>query len=176
MAEKKATKETTEQVQEAPAETGVTRQEKASQITKNHMLMAAGFGVVPVPIVDMVGFLAVQYAMTKKLAAVYDVEFSKERVRTIVFSLMGSVAPVALTGTAASFIKFIPVIGTFAGSVSVSTLGAASTYAIGRVFTQHFETGGTLLNFDAGKMRSYFKNEFEKGEKVAAEAVATDSQ
>lgn len=170
MAEKTVKAESVEQVQEAPAVVEVTRQEQANQITKTHMFMAAGFGVVPVPIVDMVGFLAVQYAMTKKLATVYDVEFSKEKVRTIVLSLLGSIAPVALTGTAASFIKFIPVIGTFAGAVSVSTLGAASTYAIGRVFTQHFETGGTLLNFDASKMRSYFKKEFETGEKVATEA------
>ncbi len=170
MAEKTVKAESVEQPQEAPAGIQVSRQEQANQITKNHMLMAAGFGIVPVPIVDMVGFLAVQYDMTKKLAAVYDVEFSKERVRTIVMSLLGSIAPVALTGTAASFIKFIPVVGTFAGSVSVSTLGAASTYAIGRVFTQHFDTGGTLLNFDAAKMRSYFKKEFETGEKVAEEA------
>jgi hypothetical protein len=38
---------------------------------------------------------------------------------------------------------------------------AAVTWAMGRVFIQHFETGGTLLDFNAEKMRDYFKSEFE---------------
>jgi hypothetical protein len=32
---------------------------------------------------------------------------------------------------------------------------------MGRVFSQHFEAGGTLLDFDADKLRSHFKTEFE---------------
>jgi hypothetical protein len=43
----------------------------------------------------------------------------------------------------------------------VPTLASAATIAIGRVFTQHFETGGTLLDIDADKLRTHFKAEFE---------------
>ncbi|AMV71120.1 hypothetical protein JCM30471_29410 [Desulfuromonas carbonis] len=145
----------------------LTRAEQAGPIIKNHMYMAAGLGVVPVPLVDLVGFMAVQYDMTKKIAGIYQVEFSKERVRSIVLSLLGSVLPVALTHTTASLLKFVPVLGTFATALSVSTLGTASTYAIGKVLVQHFETGGTLLDFDAVKMRDYFKQQFEVGKKAA---------
>ncbi|MDT8424179.1 MAG: DUF697 domain-containing protein [Desulfuromonadales bacterium] len=151
-------------------ETEVSREDQAAKVVKNHLYMAAGFGVIPIPIVDMVGFMAVQYDMTKKITDIYAVDFSKERIRTIVISLLGSILPVALTGTAASLLKFVPVLGTFSSSIAVSSLGSASTYAIGRVLIQHFEAGGTLLDFDAAKMRDYFKQEFKAGKETAKAA------
>jgi hypothetical protein len=39
---------------------------------------------------------------------------------------------------------------------------SALTYAIGRVFIHHFELGGTLLNFDADKLRSYFREQLRR--------------
>jgi len=148
----------------------LTRFEQAGKVVKNHLYMSAGMGVIPIPLVDMVGFMAVQYDMSKKLAEIYEVDFSKERVRTIVIALLGSVLPLTLTGATASLLKFVPVLGSFAGALSVSTLGTASTYAIGRVLIQHFETGGTLLDFDADKMREFFKSEFETGKQAAKAA------
>jgi uncharacterized protein (DUF697 family) len=64
----------------------------------------------------------------------------------------------------------IPVAGTIIGGVSVPLLAGATTFAVGRVFIQHFETGGTFLDFDVDKMKNYFQQEFEKG-KVEAAAV-----
>jgi len=55
-----------------------------------------------------------------------------------------------------SGLKFIPKIGTVLGGISTSTIGAASTYAVGQVFMQHFDQGGTLLDFE------------EKGKEVVA--------
>jgi uncharacterized protein (DUF697 family) len=149
------------------SEAELTRPEQANSVIRNHVYVSAGLGVVPVPLVDLVGFMAIQYDMAKKIAGIYQVEFSQERVRTIVLSLLGSVLPVALTQTAASLLKFVPVLGTFATAISVSSLGSASTFAIGRVLVQHFETGGTLLDFDAEKMRDYFKQQFDLGKKTA---------
>jgi hypothetical protein len=48
------------------------------------------------------------------------------------------------------------------------TLAGASTYAVGRVFIQHFECGGTILSFDPEKVRAHFEKEFEEGKKVVA--------
>lgn len=155
-----------EETTEAPAIDESARAEQVALVIKNHLFLAAGLGLVPIPLVDLAGFMAVQYDMTKKLAAIYEVDFSRERVRSIVISLMGSVVPVAMTGTAASLIKFVPVIGHFATALTVSSLGSACTYAIGRVLVQHFETGGTLLDFDAAKMREHFKRELEIGKQT----------
>ena len=47
------------------------------------------------------------------------------------------------------------------GQVVMPGFAAAVTWAMGRIFIQHFETGGTLLDFDADKMREHFQAEFE---------------
>ena len=49
------------------------------------------------------------------------------------------------------------------------TLPAASgalTYAVGRVFIQHFESGGTFLDFDPAEVSKYFAEKYEQGRKI----------
>jgi uncharacterized protein (DUF697 family) len=64
-----------------------------------------------------------------------------------------------------SAVKAVPLVGTIAGMILMPSLAAASTLAIGRVFNQHFASGGTLLSFDTEKMREHFKVEFEAAKK-----------
>ncbi|MEZ5671856.1 MAG: hypothetical protein R3E08_05540 [Thiotrichaceae bacterium] len=47
-------------------------------------------------------------------------------------------------------------------------MGGAATYAIDKVFVQHFESGGTFLDFDPEAVREHFAAEFAKGKDVAA--------
>jgi hypothetical protein len=61
----------------------------------------------------------------------------------------------------------MPGVGTAAGVMSMSILGGAATYAIGKVFVQHFESGGTFLDFDPEAVREHFAAEFTKGKDVA---------
>jgi len=37
------------------------------------------------------------------------------------------------------------------------------------VFVQHFESGGTFLDLDPDKVKSYFSEQFAKGKKVVAD-------
>ena len=67
-----------------------------------------------------------------------------------------------------STLRFIPVIGPVIAATSLPAVSAAVTYAIGKVFISHFETGGTLLDFDPVAVREYFRAEFAKGLKEAA--------
>ena len=53
--------------------------------------------------------------------------------------------------------------------------GAAQD-AAGGVFVQHFESGGTLLDFDAKKMRAYFSSKLEEGNGVAANLKSGETQ
>jgi hypothetical protein len=50
----------------------------------------------------------------------------------------------------------------------VPVLSAAATHAVGTVFMMHFETGGTLLDFNPTAMRAHFKQEFERAKIDAA--------
>jgi uncharacterized protein (DUF697 family) len=42
------------------------------------------------------------------------------------------------------------------GLLGALTLPSASTYALGKVFTEHFESGGTFLTFDPEKARALY--------------------
>lgn len=152
------------------------RRQEAHKITQRRTLYAAGAGLIPFPIVDAAALLGIQALMIKDIAAVFEVDFKEHRVKSLITALVGDAAAVGL-------FKFIPGLGTFFGGASAAAIGAASTYALGNVFTQHFSQGGTLLDFDPVKSREFFQRELEKGKKVVADiktkatgkAVAGDS-
>jgi uncharacterized protein (DUF697 family) len=49
--------------------------------------------------------------------------------------------------------KRLTLVGAVLGMVSVSGFAVAATYAIGRVFIAHFESGGTLLDIQLATAR-----------------------
>ncbi len=140
------------------------RSEKAEKVVRNRVWWAVAGGILPVPWIDIAAVTGVQLSLIHSLSKLYDVEFKKNAARNIITSLLGSVVPQSLAqGTVGSALKTIPVLGQIFGSVSMSAFSGATTYAIGKVFIQHFETGGTLLDFDVEKMREYFKEQFTEG-------------
>ena len=40
-------------------------------------------------------------------------------------------------------------------------------YAMGQLFVQHFESGGTFLTFDPEKVRGHYAELFEEGKELA---------
>ena len=71
-----------------------------------------------------------------------------------------------------SLVKLVPIFGSTLGFISIPVLAGAFTHAWGQVLVLHFEAGGTLLDFDAAKMRAYFKQEFEKAKHSLAQKTA----
>lgn len=144
-----------------------SREAKAEKIVRKHMLVALGTGIVP-PVVDIAALTGVQIRMLYMIAKNYDQKFKDEWGKTVIGSLIGGYGMAQLaTGAVYSLMKFIPGIGQIAAPVSLSVVASASTYALGKVFIKHFETGGTLLNFDAEKMREYYYEQYEQGVKLA---------
>ncbi|RLC10806.1 MAG: GTPase, partial [Deltaproteobacteria bacterium] len=70
---------------------------------------------------------------------------------------------------AASLTKFVPAAGMTLGVVSMPIVAGATTYAIAKVFVQHFASGGTFLSFDPEMVKDYYAQMFKEGQKVAAE-------
>ena len=46
--------------------------------------------------------------------------------------------------------------GTIASGVSTAVFAGASTFAVGKVFIEHFESGGTFLTFDPERVLEYY--------------------
>lgn len=135
----------------------------ADTVIRNHVIWSMGAGFIPILIADIFAVSALQLDMIRQLCRVYDVNFSETQGKAIVTSLTSST--LARMG-AGSLIKIIPGINLLAG-VTVSVFAGASTYALGEVFKKHFESGGTILDFDPARLKKMYKEKFEKGKKVA---------
>ena len=140
------------------------RSKHADTIIRNHVIWSMGAGFIPVVVADVLAITALQLDMIRQMCKVYEVDFSETQGKAIVTTLTGST--LARIG-AGSVVKLIPVLGTIAGGAALSVLAGASTYAIGQVFKRHFESGGTILDFDPARLKKMYKEQFEKGKKMA---------
>jgi uncharacterized protein (DUF697 family) len=160
--------------QAVPADSSVAVVEAdPMQVVKKYTWWAAGAGLIPFPAIDMATVAGVQIKMLKDLAEIYKIDFPREKGKVAIGALVGGVAPTQMArGFLGSVIKGIPVVGPAVGGATVPIFAGASTYAVGRVFIQHFASGGTFLDFDPAKVRKYYAEQFEHGKKAAAEAAA----
>ena len=152
------------------------RSSLASNIINKHVIIVMGASLVPIPLFDLVVLSSMQIKMLYKLAKLYEVPFSKNIGKSSIVSLLGGVMPTSAAMTLSSLAKAVPGLGTATGVITISILGGATTYAIGSVFMQHFESGGTLLDFDPKKMREYFSSKLEEGKGVAVNLKLGETQ
>ncbi len=117
---------------------------------------------------DLVGITGVQLNMLRKLSKIYEVPFSEHKVKNILTSLVGGGGSIPVAGALASLVKLVPIVGHTIGAVSLPISAGAITYAVGKVFQQHFASGGTFLTFDPDKVRDYYAEMLKKGKTVAA--------
>ena len=149
-----------------PVENGKSDKAKhADTIIRNHIVWSMGASfLVPIPVADIFAVGALQLDMIRQLCRAFGVPFSETQGKAIVSALTSST--LARAG-ARSLIKLVPGLGTLIGGLTVSIFNGASTYALGEVFKRHFETGGTILDFDVEGLKNMYKEKFEKGKEVA---------
>lgn len=139
------------------------REGTAQQLAKKYMLMSLAVGLVPLPVVDLAALAAIQLQMLSRLAKQYDIQFSQQLGTSILGSLVGAGGSAAAGATSHRFVMhFIP--GAWlVGAMGAALFAGASTFAVGKVFIQHFESGGTFLTLDPEKVRQYYAQQFERG-------------
>jgi uncharacterized protein (DUF697 family) len=153
---------------ETAAAASTSSPEGVNRLLRYHVWTAMGIGLIPVPIADLVALTGVQVNLLRMLAKRYHVPFRKGLVRNIVSSLIGGFIPVATTPiVVSSVVKAVPAIGQTAGVVTMPVIAGATTYALGKVFIQHFASGGTFLTFDPEKVKEYYAEMFKEGQDVA---------
>ena len=138
------------------------RDELASHLVDRLSLWSGAAGLIPVPLVDMSAVGGVQLHMLRRLSEIYGVPFSENRGKSILTSLVGAVIPASTATTTASLMKGLPVIGTAIGVLTMPVVSAGATWVIGKVFIQHFASGGTLLDFNLPDYRGFIRTQREK--------------
>jgi uncharacterized protein (DUF697 family) len=143
----------------------------ADSIIKNYVIGAVSVGIVPIPFIDIAGATALQLRMIKKLSDLYKQDFSEEIVRSIIASLGGGFLGYGVGVMALSAIKTVPGIGWMMGMMSVPVFLGASTYAIGKVFAKHFDTGKTIFDLNVEAVKEFHREQLEKGKAIAKAAA-----
>lgn len=135
----------------------------AHKLSHRYTLWSMGAGLIPLPLVDIGVLAGIQLKMLHRLSGHYGVKFSENAGKSIIAALLGTITTDSLrTSTFTSFVKSLPLVG-FIGAISMPIYAGATTYAIGKVFIQHFESGGTFLDFDYKKVKDYFAKQYEEG-------------
>jgi uncharacterized protein (DUF697 family) len=141
------------------------RTAEAERIVNRYWKWAAAAGLIPVPMIDIAAVMGVQLKMIADLSRVYGVPFQKDRVKSIVGALLGGASGAMLSAGALSLtgpaLKVVPGVGTAVGVIMTPAANAAATYALGKVFIMHFESGGTLLDLNPDEMREHFRREMQ---------------
>lgn len=146
-----------------------TRQADAT--VRAHAVGSAVIGAIPVPPLVMAALLAMNLKMLYSLSRIYHVEFKRDLGRAAIFSFIGACGAGAIGGRVIFGLStLVPVAGQLLQAVTVPIFAAGLTYGIGKIFTQHFASGGTFLDFDPDAVREHFYEEFREGTKVAEEA------
>lgn len=145
------------------------RLDDAAQLVQRNVYWAMGAGVLPLPVFDIVAITGVQLKMLRELSNLYGVAFRDGAAKKAVTALIVGIGGVGIGGLlGASFAKFIPIIGQSLGVATVPVVSGMLTHAVGQTFVMHFESGGTLLDFDPKAMRSYFEAEYDKAKDIIA--------
>lgn len=141
--------------------TSEAKAEEASKLVDRFAIWSGAAGLIPLPVVDLVAVGGLQLQMLRRISQIYDLPFSENRGKALITSLMGAAIPTTSGLGAAEFLKTIPVFGTIISSFVTPVLAAGATYAIGKVFIQHFSSGGTLLDFNPPDYREFLQGQKE---------------
>lgn len=144
------------------------RTTRVNKLVRNHSVVSAAMGVIPMPPVAMPLILANNLKMLHKLSSIYDVKFREDAGKAFISSFLVGCGTVSISGRLIwGLSTAIPVAAPVISMVTTPVFGAAATYAIGHIFIQHFESGGTFLTLDPDKVRGHYAALFKEGEKLA---------
>jgi uncharacterized protein (DUF697 family) len=138
--------------------------DKAVEIVELYSKIAAVVGLLPGNILNFAGILAVMVTMVWRVATTFGQREGQNRIKGSIMALVGSLIPTSIGHGLAAAVLAIPAV--IAGSVLyflvTPVLAYAMTKAVGNTFVMHFESGGTLLNFDPKGFQEYFLKEFQE--------------
>ena len=142
----------------------INKRKEADKIIRKYTLYSMGAGLVPVPLIDIAAVTVVQIDMLKKLATLYGSDLDRSKGKAFASALAGS----TLARVGASIVKAIPGIGTVIGGLSMSVLSGASTYGVGKVATDIFDSGSDLTTANMEAAKEAYKQQFEQGKQFVS--------
>jgi len=120
---------------------------EAKNLSRHYVLIATGLPLLPFPLLDIAVVLALQVKLVHDLAHLYEVPFDAKLAKPLLASLLScgavSCGGIVLIGLGMT----VPGLTTLVGG-GYSGGFAGTTLATSEIFIRHFESGGTLANFE----------------------------
>ena len=136
----------------------------ADQTVHHWCQWATVAGFVPIPVVDILSISAAQAKMVHSLCKIYDKQFEREALSSIISGLLGgSLTGLLSAGLAFTMIRNIPLVGSTLSSLTQPAVAYGATYALGAVFIQHFEKGLKMSELSVKEVEQYFIDKFKQG-------------
>ncbi len=144
-----------------------TANPQALAIVKSWSQWSVVGSFIPVPFVDTIAISGAQIKMIHSLCQFYGVRFQRERALAVVSGLLGGVTTTAIASAATkAVVKSMPVVGSLFSLTAEPALSFATTYGIGYAFVKHFESKGTLVDFNVSQMKYYVDQQIAKGKEL----------
>lgn len=141
---------------------------QTDRLITDYMQWSKGMKFVPVPFANILGITNLQTKMIRDLARIYGCEYTDMLARLHVVAVVGGIGDRQIEKMPLKkVLRMIPGIKILAGTLSLPSFAAASTYAVGHVFQEHFKGGGTLLNFRAHDAAVAYDTYLNKGKQIA---------
>lgn len=141
---------------------------KANKAVKIHSVLSGAMGVIPIPPLGVAMIVANNLKMLHKLSTIYGVKYHKDIGKAVISSFLVGCGTFSISGRLIwGFSALAPVAAPIIGAVTIPLFATSATYAIGKLFVQHFESGGTFLTFDPEKVRGHYAELFKEGNELA---------
>jgi uncharacterized protein (DUF697 family) len=149
---------------------------RVQELIKNRSLLAAGLGIVPIPVFNFASATVVQIALAQSITRLYNIEVKKSWIKNIIASVLGGFATTGLSGVAAKGLSAAPLVGTPLAVLSAPALNGLTTYAVGYMFVRYFESPDGFLKTNVKAMGNWFKEGFKEGREKLGGAISGASQ
>lgn len=110
----------------------------ASKIIRKYSPWAACFGILPIPVLGVVSIVIVQLLMLSELAKTYSVPYETHAAKWMIATIIVALAVLALSRTAASILKMVPVVGTISAFLIFPAIAVVATVGLGRYFISRY--------------------------------------
>jgi uncharacterized protein (DUF697 family) len=136
------------------------KQQQARDTVKRYTWFAAGAGLIPIQYVDGLAVTGLQLKMIAEISKIYDIPFRENEGKAAIAAMACFIIPHAAAFGALA--KAIPGVSVLGAPLAAAFAGTYS-WVLGNIFVQHFESGGTLINFHPEHLWEDFKSKFVAG-------------
>jgi uncharacterized protein (DUF697 family) len=145
---------------------------RIEEVIKNRSLLAAGLGIVPIPVFNLASVTAVQISMVQAITRLSNIEVKKSWIRNIISSVLGGLTTTGVSGALAGSLGIAPLIGNSLAVLSAPALNGLTTYALGYMFVRYFNSNEGFLKTNTQALRDWFKEGFAQGREKLGGAIA----